>query len=100
MVDGARREVREECGIEIEIGALVATYEPIEWDAEGRVEYHYVVIDFWAQHRQGEVNAQDDAAEAVWMDVASLTKLSLTPETREVIQTAYTAWRQHTAKSS
>jgi hypothetical protein len=74
------------------IGDIVATFEPIEWDAEGRVEYHYVVIDFWAKHRRGEAVAQDDAAAVVWADIALLDRFTLSAETEEVIRQAHQAW--------
>lgn len=96
LVDAARREVREECAIEIEIGDFVATFEPIERDAEGRIEYHYVVIDFWASHVSGEPVAQDDAAAAGWVDIAALPSLQLNAETHRVILLAYAAWQAKT----
>ncbi|MEZ4559502.1 MAG: NUDIX domain-containing protein [Caldilineaceae bacterium] len=58
---GVRREVREECGIEIEVMDLVAAFEPIQRDDAGRVEYHYVVLDYWARHVSGTAVAADDA---------------------------------------
>ncbi len=61
LADGARREVNEECGIEIEVVDIVATFEPIMLDEAGRIEYHYVVIDFLARHLSGKATPQDDA---------------------------------------
>ena len=96
LVDAARREIREECAIKIEIGDFVATFEPIERDAAGRIEYHYVVIDFWASHVSGEPVAQDDAAAATWVDIAALPALQLNAETHRVILLAYAAWQAKT----
>ena len=48
---GAAREVREECGVEIAVGGVAGVFEPITYDAAGRIEYHYVVVDFWASPR-------------------------------------------------
>lgn len=93
LADGVRREVREECGIEIDVGDVVDTFEPIERDAQGRVEYHYVVIDFWATYRSGVPQAQDDAAELAWFDVGALDQYAVAPETRSVILKAYRAWQ-------
>ena len=92
LVDAAAREVREECGIEIAVGGLVAAFEPIEWDGDGQVEYHYVVLDYWAEYVSGEAVAQDDAAAIVWKDMAGLPALSLNDDTLDVIRKAYTAW--------
>jgi 8-oxo-dGTP diphosphatase len=85
LVEAARREVFEECGIEVQIGDLVAAFEPIEWDEAGRVEYHYVVLDYWAEYVSGEATAQDDAAEVIWIDLAALETLALLSETHQVI---------------
>jgi ADP-ribose pyrophosphatase YjhB (NUDIX family) len=92
LVDAARREVWEECAVDVVVGDIVATFEPIEWDAEGRIEYHYVVIDFWARHRSGEAVAQDDAAAVVWVDPALLGPFTLSAETEKVIRQAHQAW--------
>ena len=75
LANGARREIREECKIEVEIQEMVATFEPIQRDEHNRVEYHYVVIDFWARLLSGEAVAQDDAADLAWTPVTRLGSL-------------------------
>ncbi|MCB0059544.1 MAG: NUDIX domain-containing protein, partial [Caldilineaceae bacterium] len=57
LEDGARREVSEECGVEVAIGGIAGVFEPIIRDEEGRLEYHYVVIDYWATWRGGTPRA-------------------------------------------
>ena len=47
-----RREVREECGIEVTVGPMLGVFEPIQRDHDGRVRYHYVVMDFLALSRR------------------------------------------------
>ncbi len=92
LMDAAHREVREECAIEIELRDLVAVFEPIEHDAQDRVEYHYVILDYWARHISGEPVAQDDAADVAWVDVAALASFELRCDTADVILKAYPAW--------
>ena len=91
--DGAVREVREECGIEIALGEIVGAFEPIEVDDEGRIEYHFVVIDFWARYLSGEPVAQDDAAAIAWVALGELGEYAMTEETRGVIKKAHEMWR-------
>ncbi len=93
LADAAHREVREECAIEIELGEMVAIFEPIERDVEQRVEYHYVIIDYWAEYVSGEAVAQDDAADLAWVDMAALAPLQLRRDTENVILDAYQAWQ-------
>ena len=95
LVDGVRREIYEECGIEIEIGALVDAFEPIYWDADGKIEYHYVVLDYWARYVSGTPVAQDDAAALVWADVTRLDAYSLTGETCQLIVKAHGLWESN-----
>jgi ADP-ribose pyrophosphatase YjhB (NUDIX family) len=89
LPDAARREVREECSIEIELGDVAAIYEPIFLDNDGRVEYHYVLIDYWAKHRSGEVRAGDDAAAVAWVELSAIDRYALHADTNAVIQKAF-----------
>lgn len=99
LAAAVQREVWEECAVEIKVGEVVATFEPIQRDAEGAIEYHYVVIDFWASHVAGEARAQDDAADVAWVPVADLEKYQLSPDTYEVILKAHHAWQSSLAAS-
>jgi len=85
-----RREVREECGIEIAVGPVLGLFEPILRDPDGRIRYHYVVIDFLAHYVSGTLQWGDDAAEARWVAPADLPDYDLSPATREMIARALT----------
>ena len=91
--DGAVREVREECAVKIELGEIVGAFEPIEVDDEGNIEYHFVVIDFWARYLSGEPVAQDDAAAVAWVALGELGEYAMTDETHGVIRKAHEMWR-------
>ncbi len=86
--DAARRELREEAGLEVELGEIVASLDLIEHDAEGRVRYHYVLIDFVAEAKAEALCPGDDAADARWFEPAALAALALWEETRKVIALA------------
>lgn len=91
---GVAREVLEETGAEIEIVDLVDLFEPIHRDAAGRIRYHYVVIDFWAHYRGGDVAAADDVDDVAWVLVTNLDDLPMEEETRRVVHKAHALWRQ------
>src|SRR5437762_12852358 len=40
------REVREETCLDVEVGPVVDVLDRISRDASGRVEYHYVIVDY------------------------------------------------------
>jgi 8-oxo-dGTP diphosphatase len=83
--DAVRREVAEECGIEITVGPLLGLFEPIDRDQEGRVRFHFVVLDFLAHYRSGELRAGDDAADLCWVPYKELSGYPLMPPTRAMI---------------
>ena len=85
LAEGAHREVMEECGVEIEIGPLVAVFEPMQRDEDGRLRFHYVVVDYLARYVTGEPRAGDDADDARWVHLGALEWLLMRKETSDVI---------------
>lgn len=92
LVDAATREVREECSIEIALGGVAGVFEPVTRDDEGRIEYHYVVIDYWARHVSGEAQAGDDAAGVAWATMDEINEYALLPDSLLVVRDAYALW--------
>lgn len=79
------REALEETGLTIEPGELLGVFERVVPDAEGRMKYHYVLIDFLCRRVSGELQAGDDAEEVRWFRREELHALDLAHETEEVI---------------
>ena len=88
LAEGVRREVLEECGVEIEVGPLVGVFEPMQRDGDDRLRYHYVVLDYLARYVSGELQAADDADDAQWVALEKLERLPMLAETRAIIRTA------------
>lgn len=84
-----RREVREECSIDIKVGDLITEFEYIEKDGRDRVKYHYVVFDFKAQYVSGKLVRASDALEVRWVPLEQLKEFDLTDKVREVIEKGY-----------
>lgn len=70
----------------------MTTFEPIYRDGEGKVEYHYVVLEYWAHYLGGDPFPQDDVVAAAWVDRTDLTTYSLTPEQIAILEKSYAAW--------
>jgi ADP-ribose pyrophosphatase YjhB (NUDIX family) len=83
-----RREVAEEVGLKVSVGPLVAVLDRVFKDAEGRIQYHYVLLDYLCQVVSGELAAASDAAEARFVPLGELKGLRLTRGTRAVIERA------------
>ncbi|MDP9351385.1 MAG: NUDIX hydrolase [Chloroflexota bacterium] len=81
-----RREVREECGVECEPLEVFHSVDRIYEDENGRVRFHYVIVDVLARWVSGEAVAGTDASEVGWFDVQELTALDLTPGAEDVIR--------------
>lgn len=80
------REMREETGLEVEPLVLVEVLDRIIPGTDGRIRYHYVLIDYLCRVREGEARAGSDAVEAGFYSLDSLEKLELTTGTAEVIR--------------
>ncbi|MGC2476677.1 MAG: NUDIX hydrolase [Candidatus Sulfotelmatobacter sp.] len=87
--EAAIREAREETGLIVEPGELLGVFDRILRDAEKRVQYHYVLIDFLCRRVAGELLAASDAAEVRWFTRAELPTLKLAEDTLEVIQKGF-----------
>lgn len=88
--EAARREIREECGIEIAVGDLLDAFEILQRDDAGRLQYHYIILDFAAMYVSGDVRAASDVLDARWVAVRDLDAYALPAKTREVIGKAMT----------
>jgi ADP-ribose pyrophosphatase YjhB (NUDIX family) len=80
------REVREETGLEVEVGLLVEVVERIFRDAADRVEYHYVLTDYVCRPRGGVMCAASDALDARAVPPSSLGDYALAADTLRVIR--------------
>jgi ADP-ribose pyrophosphatase YjhB (NUDIX family) len=86
--DAVVREIREETGLEIEVGDRLSILERIFRDDFGRVRYHYVLIDYRAAPIGGTLAASSDAAEAVFFTARQLGQLGLADVTAQVVARA------------
>jgi 8-oxo-dGTP diphosphatase len=83
------RELLEETGVRVQAGQPVLTFETIHKDADGRVVYHYIIIDLEAVYVAGEPVAADDAADARWVTQEELERLEVVPATRRFLRQHY-----------
>ena len=84
----ARRELLEETGLAVGPLTLAAHVDNIRRDADGRVRFHYTIIDFAAPWVGGEPVAGDDVSALVWAPFDALADHALWPEAMRVINLA------------
>ena len=84
-----RREVLEETGLIIDPVSVIEIFERMLYDAAGKVEYHYVLVDYLCRVIGGTLRAGDDAGKAAWFQRADLPNILLTEGTLPVIEKAF-----------
>lgn len=84
--DAARREIREECGLDVAIVKVLDVVDRIVRDAAGRIRYHYVIIEFLADYHSGQLQAASDSAEARWVSAPELANYRLSPQVEALLR--------------
>jgi 8-oxo-dGTP diphosphatase len=86
LEDALRRELREEVGLEVEIGPIVETFDRIHRDPAGRVRYHFVIVDFLCRPTGGVLCAGDDACDAAWATLGEAAARGVNPHALAVLR--------------
>lgn len=82
------REMREETGLEVEIGPVIEVFDRITRDEDGRVRYHFVLVDYLCWPVGGALAAASDVADVVFAAPAELGRYGLTAKATAVIERA------------
>jgi 8-oxo-dGTP diphosphatase len=84
--EAAAREASEETGLLVEAGEMLGVYERVIRSDDGRVRYHYVLIDFFCRPVGGKLKAGSDAADVRWFTRAELPALNLADDANDVVR--------------
>ena len=84
----AAREALEETGLVVEAGEVLEVFDSIYRQPDGRIQYHYVLIDFACQFISGELRAGGDAVQARWVALEQLTEFQVAETAQKVIRMA------------
>ncbi len=82
------REVREETGLDVEVGPIVDVLDRIGRDADGLVEHQFVLVDFVCRPSGGVLRSASDADDAEWVPLDDLARYGVAPVTVRVIRKA------------
>jgi len=86
--EAAQRELLEETGVKVEGLLLVDVVDAIIPDVEGKIKYHYTLVDYMGQWQSGESHPGDDAQEVRWVRLNELSSYSLLEKTMNIIEKA------------
>jgi ADP-ribose pyrophosphatase YjhB (NUDIX family) len=82
LEDAAIRDTLEETGLVVEEPRLIDVVCQVDRDAEGKVKYHFVIIDFLVKVKSGEPAAASDAEELRWVPLDEVEGYDLTASFR------------------
>ena len=88
LEEAIRREVREETCLDIEVGPIIDVLDRIRYDPDGRVKFHYVLVDFVCRPVGGTLQCASDAEEATWAGRGDLIRYAVADATISVIDKA------------
>lgn len=77
LKEAIKREVREETGLDVEVGKIAGVFDLIVRDEAGNVAYHYVIIDFFAKPVGGKLIPGDDAVQVRWVPIEQVGEYEL-----------------------
>lgn len=91
LEEAALRELLEETGMTATLGPLVEVLDRVVRDDDGRIAYHFVILDFVGSDPRGTLCAASDSLDARFVPLAELDDYPLTDGLREVIARAKAA---------
>lgn len=89
IAQGVRRELIEETGIDVRVLDHIETFERIMLDDAGKVQYHYVILDYLCEPTGGELRAGGDVSDAAWVGKQQLANYKLRETALRVITKAF-----------
>jgi 8-oxo-dGTP diphosphatase len=86
--EAVTREILEETGLHVRVGAVVDVLDRITHDVTGRVQYHYVLVDYLCWSNGGVLAAGSDVSEVTVAHPGDLGRYDLADAARSVIDRA------------
>jgi 8-oxo-dGTP diphosphatase len=85
LVEAAKREIREETGLEVEVGEVIEVFDRVH-HLDGRVRYHFVIVDYLCRPTGGTLQAGDDAEDVAWVSDEEVERFGVNALAARVIR--------------
>lgn len=92
--DALIREIREECHLEITIQSIVQIINRVMRDEQGKIKYHYIILDYLAHCQAGQschefpAKPGSDVMNALWVPLKNIANYDVTEGLIDVINAA------------
>ena len=86
--EAIQREIAEECGLQVRIGEVAGILDRVVRDADGRIRYHWVLVDYVAFPESGTLGAATDVDDAQWVEVDDVPTFDTTDGLMDMIRRA------------
>lgn len=87
LVDAVRREIKEETGLEVEVGEVLEVFDRVH-RLDGRVRYHFVIVDYICWPTGGALCAGDDAEDVSWIAADEIERYGINEFAARIIRRA------------
>ncbi len=85
LSDACARETEEETGFKVDVLELINVFDMIERDEEGRVRYHYVLVEFLAKPTGGTERRSDEVTDLKWVTNEESKSMEMTRTARRAL---------------
>lgn len=85
MAEACTREMEEETGLAVEVLEQIRAFDMVDKDDEGKVRYHYVLIDFLVKPTGGTLKPNVEVLETKWATYDEARAMDLTNTARKAL---------------
>jgi len=86
LTDAVRREIKEETNLDIEVGPIIETFDRVHRDDDGRIRYHFVIIDYVCWPSGGDARPGSDAEAIAWVTAPEIDDYKVNAHAKAVIE--------------
>ena len=80
------REIKEETGLDIQVGDIIYVFDVIQRDEKNEITFHYVIIDFLCELKGGQLKAGDDALDVKWISRQDIKEININEKTKTMLK--------------
>lgn len=80
------REVKEETNLDVEVVHLIDAVDNIIRDSNGKLQFHFVILDYSAKVKSGTLQSSSDVLDTRWVRLEEVEDYDLTNTFRDFLR--------------